>query len=406
MDLQVRPLALEELGDFVRAQELTFGVHAHDEDASVEALIFEPERSLAVFDGDRIVGGTMACTMQMTVPGGAAVATAGVTSVGVQPTHRRRGLLTGLMREQLEDVRERGEPLAALWASEAGIYGRFGYGVAAPILDVKLPREHAAFAVPVEPAEGLRLIDAEEALRVYPGVYDRVRPERPGMMARNKRWWKYRTTDLEHHREGATPYFFVVLEGADGPEGYVFYRLRHDWQQHLPAAVLEVDELVAVTPRAEAQLWRYCLSVDLIASIRAVFRPADEPLKLLLADPRRLHAELLDGLYVRTVDVAGALAARRYRTEGRLVLEVRDPFCEWNDGRYALDGGPEGATCERTEDEPDVRLDATALGAAYLGGVGFGALHRALRAEGSPEALARADAMFGSNVAPWCPHIF
>lgn len=406
MDLKVRPLALEELGDFVRAQELTFGVHARDEDAGVEALIFEADRSLAVFDGDRIVGGTMACTMQMTVPGGAAIATAGVTSVGVQPTHRRRGILTGLMREQLEDVHERGEPLAALWASESGIYGRFGYGVAAPVLDVKLAREHAAFSVPVEPAEGLRLIDAEEAMRVYPGVYDRVRPERPGMMARHEGWWKYRTIDLEHHREGATPYFFVVLDGEDGPDGYAFYRLRHDWQQHLPAAVLEVDELVGVTPRSEAQLWRYCLSVDLVASIRAPFRPPDEPLKLLLTDPRRLQAELLDGLYVRTVDVGGALAARTYRTEGRLVLEVRDPFCEWNDGRYVLDGGPEGATCERTGDEPDVRLDATALGAAYLGGVGFGALHRALRAEGSPEALARADAMFGSALAPWCAHIF
>ncbi len=407
MDLTVRPVSLDEADAFVRAQTQTFGIQARDGDVAAERLIFEPDRTLAVFDGETQVGGGMAATFRMTVPGGESLPTAGITSVGVMPTHRRRGILTSLMREQLEDVHRRGEPLAALWASESGIYGRFGYGMAAYSATVKIARAYSAFAGPVEPAERIRLVDRAEALRTFPEVYERVVSERPGHIARNAAWWDYTTTDLEHDRNGASEYFYALLEQDGRPEGYAFYRIKQDWSGHLPAGEVFVEELEAASPTALAQLWRFLLDVDLVATVSAQHRPADEPLFFLLADPRRLERRLYDGLYVRVVDVPAALAGRRYRAPGRLVVEVRDGFCPWNEGRYALEGGPDGAECAPTEAEPDLILDATALGAAYLGGVAFQGLATGLRAqERRPGALKEADLMFGVSLAPWCAHMF
>ena len=406
MDLTVRPVSLDEVDAFVRAQTASFGMTARDSDVTAERLIFEADRSLAVFDGESQVGGAMAATFEMTVPGGR-LPTAGITAVGVLPTHRRRGILTSLMREQLEDIHRRGEPLAALWASESGIYGRFGYGIAAQSATIKIAREHSAFLRPVEPAERLRLVDRDEALRTFPQVYERVLSGRPGHIARNAAWWDYSMTDLEHDRDGASAYFFVLLEENGRPEGYAYYRVKQDWSAHLPAGELRVQELQGASPRAVAQLWRYCLDVDLVAKVSAQHRAPDDPLFLLLADPRRLERRLYDGLYVRVVDVAAALAGRRYRAPGRLVIEVRDGFCPWNEGRYALEGGPDGAECSPTQAEPEVVLDATSLGAVYLGGVAFQALADGLRAEERrPGALKEADLMFGVSMAPWCGHMF
>jgi predicted acetyltransferase len=386
---------------------MTFGEHARDADVASERLVFEPDRSLAVFDGERQVAGTMACTFRMTVPGGDAVPTAGITSVGVLPTHRRRGILTSLMREQLEDVHRRGEPLAALWASESAIYGRFGYGMAAFSASVEIERPHTAFGRPIDPPEGARLVGRDEALRLFPGIYERTVRNHPGMVVRNDAWWDYTTTDHEHWRDGASEYFYAVLEEAGRPEGYAYYRIKQDWSGMVPSHELQLAELGGTSPRIDAQLWRYCLGVDLVSKVRADHRPADEALFFLLADPRRLKVRLLDGLYVRVVDVAAALAARTYRVSGRLTVEVRDPFCPWNDGRYELDAGPDGATCEPTEAEPDVVVDATSLGALYLGGVPATRLSKAFGIEERRTgALAEADLLFGSDVAPWCPFVF
>lgn len=407
MDATIRPLAAEELDAFVRSQYVAFGEHARAEDIENERLVFEADRSLGVFDGARLVGGGVTCTFEMTVPGGVPVPTAAVTSVGVQPTHRRRGLLTALMRLQLDDVRARGEPVAALWASEAPIYGRFGYGMAGPVGRFSLERSRSAFAVPVQTRGDVELIDAQEALRRFPAVYEVERMGRPGMMARNDGWWRYRVADPEHEREGFSEYFFAIHRTGGEDDAYAIYRVKASWEQGVPSGTLQVEELVAATPQANAEMWRYVLDHDLVATIEGWPRPVDDPLLHLLADPRRLRLTILDGLYVRMVDVPGALGARRYGSEGRLVLEVADPFCPWNEGRWALEGGAEGATCGPTDGEPDVALDATTLGATYLGGVTFGALARAGRVrEGRDGAIRDADAMFGSELAPWCAAVF
>jgi predicted acetyltransferase len=408
MDVEIRATTDEEWPTFARAVERAFGEHATDEAIDAWGMVHEPERSLAAFDGNEIVGTAGAFSMTLSVPGGE-MPMAGVTAVGVTSTHRRRGILTAMMRRQLDDVRGLGEPLAGLWASEGPIYQRFGYGLAAFATSVKIDRNRTQFYWPVDAAGGrLRMIEKADALKELPPVYERVRPSQPGMLGRDQTWWEHILVDLNEWRDGASPLFFVLHETDEGPDGYVVYRVKHrSWSDSSGINVLRVRELIATNPSAYAALWRYCFDVDLMGRIDAWPRRIDEPLTYLLADPRRMNLEIGDGLWLRLVDVPGSLCSRRYAQEGSLVFQVRDEFCPWNEGRFLLEGGPEGAECSPSDRDAEVVVHAADLGATFLGEGSFRLLQRAGRvAEASPGALARADRMFAWDPRPWCPQVF
>ncbi|MDP9340937.1 MAG: GNAT family N-acetyltransferase [Actinomycetota bacterium] len=406
MGFEVRAIEPVELDDYIRTAFVAFGAHPTESDIEAHRIQFEPGRSLAAFDGPTMVGIGAAYRFQLTVPG-AVIPTAHVTTIGVIPTHRRRGVMTELMRPLLDDAHERSEAVSTLGASEGGIYGRFGFGIGTLDCRIDLERRHATFARPFEPAGAVRLVSRAEALDVFGPIYERALPSRPGMMSRPKGWWEARFYDPEHEREGFGALFFAVHDSWDGSDGYVAYRIRGDWPEETPAGVLAVDELVAATDDAYRDLWRFCLGVDLVARIQGHGRPPDEPLFHMLEDPRRLRLTVGDGLWFRLVDVPTALASRMYAAAGRVTFEVRDPVCPWNDGRYVLEGGPGIATCEQTSEEPDLVLSAADLGAAYLGGISLRTLGSAGRVEERTDgALARASAMFAWDPAPWCPHVF
>lgn len=407
MDVDVRPVSAEEFEAFARAVERAFGSHARDDEVAAWRPIFEPDLSLAAFEGPDIVATTGAFSLVLSVPGGQ-VPMPGVTAVGVAPTHRRRGLLTMLMRRELDDFREAGQVIAGLWASEGSIYGRFGYGLATLTADLKVDCGRSAFSRPHQPLGRVALLDKEDALRRLPPIYERVALQQPGMWLRNERWWTAINADLEHWRDGASALFFAVHETPEGhPDGYVTYRVKHDWEEAMPETTLRVRELIAENPEAYADLWRFCFDHDLIKVVHAWPRPVDEPLLHMLAEPRRLRLKVGDGLWLRLVDVPAALAARRYSADDRIVFEVRDGFCPGNEGRYELEGGTDGATCRSTDRQPDVILDVADLGAVYLGGVRFQTLRRAGRMiEASAGALARADAMFAWDPLPFCTTVF
>jgi predicted acetyltransferase len=344
---------------------------------------------------------------QMTVPG-AILPAGGVTRVTVLPTHRRRGLLTAMMRRQLDDMHERGEPLAALYASEAPIYGRFGYGPATYTADFEIDRTRSAFAADrTDAARTLQLVDVETAIDVFTRVWERVRPDQPGMLDENTAFWRYELADPEFRRQGASEQYRVIYRNGEAPEGFALYRVKPGWKDGQPDGTLLLQMLIAATPDAYAALWRYCLDVDLMARLTASWRPVDEPLRFLLADPRAPRLKVTDGIWLRLVDVDAALAGRRYAVDGRLVLRVRDDFCPWNEGQVELTGGPAGADCRRIDARPDLELEAADLGAMYLGGNRFRTLHAAGRlSEIRSGAVARADAMFATDRAPWCPSQF
>ena len=413
----IRPISEEEFGAFYAVIEHAFNAqYPAGEELRHEMGVFEFDRSLAAFDGADMVGTAAALSLRMTVPGGAA-AVAGVTAVATAPSHRRRGILTSLMHRQLADLRERGEAVAALFASEAGIYARFGYGAATSDLNLTIRRGEGAL-LPRATAPGaqgpqrLRIAEPRDATAGLAKVFESVLRERPGMYARDDRWWEHILWDPEHRRSGRSPLRCVIAEDDAGPCGYALYSVRPTWgDDGIPDGVLQIRELMATDPAAHAAIWSDLLGRDLVSEVRAVSRPVDEPLLCLLADRRRARPRLFDGLWVRLVSVPQALAGRRYSCPVDVVIEVADDLFAENAGRWRLraPGRAEDAraTCERTSAAADVTLPVQSLGAAYLGGTTLGALARAgLAEQARPGAIAALSTALSWEPAPWSPTIF
>jgi predicted acetyltransferase len=405
--VEIRAFGEDRVEEAVRMRAAAFGEEIHPEEIEVERSIIARSRNLAAIEGEAIVGSASSYPFELTVPGGATLPAGGITMVGVLPTHRRRGLGRALMRRQLDELHDQGTPLAYLWASEGRIYQRFGYGLGAMAASFDIRRQDSDLLRAVDPQGRVRLVDRTEALKVFPSVYERVRPARPGFVDWDEHWWKETFLDIASTRDGATPFFWAAYETADGLEGYLVYRVKESDHRGMVDNIIVVEELMAATDDAYTALWRYCFEVDLVRRVKGWKRPADEPLLFMLAEPRGLGLRLRDGTWLRLVDVEAALAGRRYAVEGRVVLEIRDGFCSWNEGRWLVEGGPEGATCRRAGDEPDLVTDPATLAATYLGAVPLRTLAAAGRVEErTTGALRRADAMFATGVAPWCPHIF
>ncbi len=355
-------------------------------------------RPIAAFDGGRMVGTAAAIRCALGVPGGMTVRAAGICRVAVSPTHRRRGLLRAMMARQFALAREAGELAAVLRTSEASLYGRFGFGLASYECGVEIERHRGQFAYARSDPGRVRLERREGLDTDLSEVWVAALPGQPGMAFPLDGGWEglvYRgfPADGEDH-------LYAIYEHCRRLEGFAVYRVHAGWRRdRQPDGTVEIVYLLALSDDAYAALWRHCLDIDLCIRVSAGQRPVDEPLRFLLADPRALSTCLVDGLWLRLIDVRGALASRRYQP-GQLVLEVTDPSCPWNAGRYRLRDGE----CELTGAEPDLALDVSDLGACFLGGNRFVTLARAGRIDvRTPAAAARADYMFHSDRLPWCP---
>ena len=401
MGIEIRSPAEDELRAAMQAGEAAFGGEQRVEEFERFSKMLPLDRWFAAYDGGRPVGTATSFPFRLTVPGGE-LAVGGVTWVGVLPSHRRRGILRELMKRQLEDLRDRGEPLAILYSSEPLIYGRFGYGVAAP--SVEMDGETARFAYRDDPGPtgSVRIIDAEEALRVLPPVYDAVRGEVPGFVARDSEVWKLtRLADPEHWRRGAGPKFFAVIEFDGKPVGYAIYRIKSDWQDGFSQSHVRLIEAIATSSVATRELYRFVYGIDLVVRVEGRYDPGS-PLFLMVSDPRSLHLKVFEGLWLRFVDLEAALAGRTYVGDDAVVVDVRDAFCPWNAGRWRI-----GKTVERTDDEAELELDTADLASAYLGAFDFNELAAAERVrELKPGALQRATDLFRTSRPPYCPEDF
>jgi predicted acetyltransferase len=330
-----------------------------------------------------------------------------VTAVGVMPTHRRRGILRGVMARQLADVRAAGESVAILWASEGVIYQRFGYGLASLNGSFDLPRARAVFRQPADWAGSVRLVDRDTALAAFPLVYDAVMRETAGFYSRHPAWWNDVLADPEHRRRGASRKFYALYERDGQPAGYATYRIKHDWGASESRNEVRVLELLGTDPAATRDVWRYIFGVDLIDRIIIRLGPPDQSLLLQLAQPEMLGLRIGDGLWLRIVDVPAALSGRGYGADGELVLDVRDEFMADVGGRWRLrvEGGR--ASVAATTDDADLALEVNDLGSVFLGAFSFSDLGRAGRTdELVAGARARADRLFAADRAPWCPQVF
>ncbi|MER8007401.1 GNAT family N-acetyltransferase [Streptomyces sp. NPDC094149] len=409
MGTDVRVLRQDEWDEWYDNLIRAFGgVPESDEERALWRELTEPERCVGVWDGAACVGTAGAFAFRLTVPGGAAVPVAGVTMVSVAATHRRRGILTAMMRRQLDDVRSWGEPLAVLTASEPAIYGRFGYGTATFHVNAEIDTTRVRLSAPPGTDDvRLRYARPEEVLDVCEAVYARLVPRRPGMLVRGAGWERLGVLDPASDRDGGSPMQCVLAERDGEVVGYTRFRVKPDWEPTGPNGSVLVRDLEALDPAAHAALWRFLFDIDLTSKVNARGRPLDEAWQHLVSDIRRCSLRVRDSLHVRLVDVGAGLQARTYQAPVDVVLAVEDAFCPWNEGRWRLTGDPKGASCARTEDAPDLALSVRELGSAYLGGVTLEALAAAGRVrELRQGALAEASLAFASTPAPWLPHGF
>ena len=395
--LELRTITPDEFIPWCRAEARA---HGNRLDGDPEALRahFDLDRSIAVFDQGNIVGGAHSHRLEMSIPGASAV-TAGVANIAVQPTHRRQGVMTSMMRHQIYDIHERGEPMAALFATESLIYGRFGYGIGSLHEQWMIDRQHNGYARPFESPGRIFFVDPADIAKELPEVFRRSTADRPGVFQRALHRWERDSRAPEHSQGGRGGLFYAAYEDDGRVDGYVTYRIS--------GSTLTVNELMAATNEANTALWRFCFDTDLVTSTEALKRPVDDPLPWLLADPRKLQRSTRDGMWLRLIDVAAALELRRYMHHDRLVLEVRDNLCPWNEGSFELEGSPESAVCRASSLPPDLAIGVSNLASAYMGAVSFSTLAQAgLVDELSPGALLRADLMFAVKHRPWTPHNF
>jgi predicted acetyltransferase len=424
----IRPIGPDDFDALYAVDQQAFHGRPLPEKQRAEILRhFEFDRSLVAFDGDVAVGTSGIYSLRLSVPG-AMAPVAGVTYISVLPTYRRRGILSSLIRRQFADIRDRGEAIAALWASESGIYGRYGYGTASWRARFSFRRGEGALgrhAPAAGPGLRLRLAEPESVRAELAKVYEAMLPSRPGMFARDELWWNRVLATAHDGQVDGDPVRCLLAEDDSGPRGYAIYSATGRWDgpTFLPEGVLNIRETMATDPAATAALWADLLSRDLTTEFTAGMQPVDDPVLHMLADPRRARLHVGDGLWVRLVDLPRALAQRRYSGPVDVAIEVSDPLLAENQGTWRLrteatagtGAGADSAraatglaaTCQPDTGPADLALDVSALGAAYLGGARLGSLAGAgLVTEHRRGALAALSAAMSWDPAPWCPQIF
>jgi predicted acetyltransferase len=402
---QLRDAKADDFDGIWRMLSTAFGVEGEEDQRDLERAVFEPERSHIITFGDEIAGHAAAFTRELTVPG-ATVPAAHVSLVSVEPTHHRRGLLRRLMTHQLETI---DEPIAVLWASEGRIYQRFGYGMASKSASLTVSVRELSLRAPRSAGGTVRVALPAEARSLFPHVYERKRAEQPGLSSRDDRWWDNILADPDSRRRGFTAKRFIVFDTGDGVDGYAVWRAKSAWSDAGPDGETKVLELIATTPEAYTELWRFLFSIDLARTLLAGPIAVDEPVFHLVDEPRQLRSAVADGLWIRVTDVPAALAARRYAAPVDVVLEVSDALLPRNAGRWRLRVAADGtATCGPAgSSDADLACDVADLGALYLGGTPMGALAAAGRVrELSAGALRTAGAAFGWHVGPTAIEIF
>ncbi len=404
MAIDIRTVRPEELRGYADTISAAF-LDRPDIDRMVEQLQeeMEPERTWAAFEGDLVCGSFLSTSSELTVPGGAQLPAAAVEAVTVRPTHRRRGILTGMAAKAHAAMRDAGDAVGLLYASEYPIYGRFGYGagcrVATWALDASATRFHG------EPRGRVELVPPDTTAKdAMKALYEAWRVQRPGEIRREASSWAYAIGERQV-AWGERWKGFIALhrDEQDQVDGYARYRTTMRWEQRQSRSEVQVDDLHALTDAAYDALWRFLAEIDLVTTVRAERRSPSERLPWLLTNQRAaMVSDIGDGMWVRLFDVPRALAARSYESAGSMVIEVVDPELT-SPVRVVLDAAPDGADCHVTDREPDLTLPVTALGAAYLGGVplGWAAITTGVD-EHRPGAVHELERLLRTATEPWC----
>jgi predicted acetyltransferase len=417
MGIEIRVPRDEQLEAMCHADGRGFGFFYDDKEIPVVRQVLDLSRFRVAIDTtartDTPDGGIVAAagsySFDMTVPGGATMPMGGVTWVSVASTHRRRGILRELMTAIHDDIDERGEPVAALTASDSGIYERFGYGIATTFrmrsIDTRAARLDPRFVPDSGPngdADGtvqVRFVAVDDPAIVR--LWERHRRTRAGELSRDERWHTLINHALSED-DGGFGKGFAILHA----DGYARYRIKQNWNMGFPEHELAITDLVALTPDAHVALWHTLLSTDLVRTITTRSIAEDDPLPYLLTDPRSARTtNVNDGVWINLRDPVVAYGARTWGTEDRFVVELTDgPFAG---KRLAFDASPTEGDARWVRSKPDLTCTHAALGAMFLGGVRPSALAAGRRLTArSADILRRADAAFFVAPMPHCQTFF
>jgi predicted acetyltransferase len=407
--IQLRQPTADEIRAFVQPTGEAFAETFSEAELDLEKRLWELDRLIGAVDGERWIGTGGAYTFDVTVPGGTAVGAAGITLIAVTPSHRRRGILRLMMGWLFEQARERNEPLAVLWASESAIYQHFGFGMGTLQSAFDIERPRFTFSRPAAPLGRIRLVENDEAARLFPPIYDAMRIRTPGAVSRSDaRWRNDLLDDPESRRAAHGVKYRAVLEVDGEARGYAIYRAKSEWNEMGPNNTVLVFEVTGLDAAAERAVWEWLAGIDLVGHIKATRGPVPHPLVLQLTEPRRLGLNVRDATWIRLIDMQAALEARSYAAAGSLTFELTDEFCPWNAGRWRLDIDRDGrGTVAASDAEPDLALDTADLASVYLGTFTIADLARAGRArECRPDAVRDADRLLATAGAPWCSTMF
>ncbi|MFD7405266.1 GNAT family N-acetyltransferase [Streptomyces sp. NPDC059866] len=411
-DLAVRPITESDFEDWHRALNVGFlrEPKLTEEQLQARRHEFVPGRLLGAFDGERCVATFRSFAQELTAVGGAAVPADAISNVTVTPTHRRRGLLSRMMTQDLAAAKERGDVVATLIAAEYPIYGRYGFGPATWTTEwtIDVPRTglDPRWSGP-EDGGRIDVVDGEDIRKLGPELHERLRRAQPGAVSRKELWWRYNTGALRYNGSWTEPFYAVHRSATGEVEGMVSYEADDSWHGKQPHNTADVNWLIAVTPAAERALWHYLCSIDWITRVKTGWRAPDDLLPLYLPDPRAARVTTqADWLWVRILDVVRALQARTYEGEGSLVLEVVDAGGLVG-GRYRLEASAAGASCVPTTQSADLTLDVGDLAALWLGDESAVRLATLGRVQEARAGAARsADALLRTSRRPWCPDLF
>ncbi|MFB8352224.1 GNAT family N-acetyltransferase [Streptomyces niveus] len=415
MAIDVRVITESDFPAWLRALNTGFlrSPSVSEENVADRRSYMDTRRMRGAFDEGRCVATYRTFPQELTAVGGARLPSSAISNVTVSATHRRRGLLSRMITEDLAEAKERGDVVSTLIAAEYPIYGRYGFGPAAWITDwsIDVPRAGLDPRASGQPDDGGRvdLVDGSDVKKLGPELHERLRSLRHGVISRNERWWRVLTGTATSHGAPWTEPFHAVYRSASGEvEGLLTYKADEVWgDAKQPLNTATVLDAIAVTTAAERALWRYVCSIDWITTVRTGYRAPDDLLPLFLPDPRAARiVTQADFLWVRILDTVRALEARTYAASGTLVLNIHDR-ASLASGRYRLDTTPTATTCTPTTRSPDLTLDVRELGALYLGdesAVRLAALGTVT--EENPGAASRTDALFRTSRRPWCPDVF
>ena len=397
MALEIRTPTLDEWPAVCRADARVFGSTCTPEDIDDRLKMHEIDRFRIAIDDGQIVGVAASYSMDVSLPGGAIVPMGGVTWVSTAATHRRQGLMRRVVGAVHDDIDARGEPVASLNAAEGGIYEHLDYGIATrravTQINPRLTRMRDEFRVP---PGSVRYLEGDEVVPAISAIWDRHQPVRSGETGRPL------AVQIYLYDQRRKP-FLSQSEAAylGHRDGYATYRIEEQWHDGNAAHVLHLLELLALTPEAHAALWQTLLGVDLVGEIRSRNVAVDDPLPFLLENQRAVRTrDLNDGVWVNVRDIPASFGARTYRTTDRIVVEV--------DGTaWAIDGGPEAASCTLVRTEPDLVTTHAWFSAMLYGGVLPSALIAGRRMTArNADVVGRADMFFTTSLAPHCQEMY